>query len=113
MDRSKDKIYLEHMLEAILDIEKFVSSKSYSDFTGDKLLQAGIQRKLEILGEAAKNVSQELKEKYPEIDWKPASALRDVIIHAYFDIDLESLWNTVENNLPVLKEKLNIVLNQI
>jgi len=70
------------------------------------LIQSAVIRELEIIGEAAKNVSVETKSKHPDIPWKQMSGLRDKLIHDYFGVDLDAVWETVKRDLPVLKEKL-------
>lgn len=70
------------------------------------MIQSAVIRELEIIGEAAKNVSVETKSKHPDIPWKQMSGLRDKLIHDYFGVDLDAVWETVKRDLPVLKEKL-------
>ncbi len=72
--------------------------------------QDAIIRNLEIIGEATKRLSKPLKEQYPDIPWRSIAGLRDVLIHDYMGVDLESVWNVIENDLPPLKEQLMIIL---
>ncbi|MBV5305856.1 MAG: DUF86 domain-containing protein [Desulfobulbaceae bacterium] len=72
--------------------------------------QDAIIRNLEIIGEAAKRVSKPLKEQYPTIPWREIAGLRDVLIHDYMGVDLETVWNVVENDLPSLKNQLVIII---
>lgn len=69
-------------------------------------------RNLEIIGEAAKNIPNHIREKYPEIEWKKIAGLRDVLAHEYFGIDLEVVWDIVKSKLPVFKNQVNRILNK-
>lgn len=90
-------------IDKILQATKNVEEKSfYEDF----VLQAAIMRWLEIIGEAAKYVSPEIKEQYPEIPWKEMAGMRDVGIHDYSDIDYSQIWKTIINDIPDLKKKI-------
>ena len=70
-------------------------------------------RRLEIIGEAAKNVPDDFRKKHPIEEWKKISGMRDVLIHAYFGINLERVWNAVKNDLPDLKEKIKSISKEI
>lgn len=83
-----------------------MSGVEYEDFLGNKLKQDGIIRELEIIGEASKQLSLEFKEKYPDIPWKDIAGMRDKLIHEYFGVDLNAVWETVEDDLPILKSAL-------
>ena len=83
-----------------------MSGVEYEDFLGNKLKQDGIIRELEIIGEASKQLSLEFKEKYSDIPWKDIAGMRDKLIHEYFGVDLNAVWETVEDDLPILKSAL-------
>ncbi|MDD1759139.1 MAG: DUF86 domain-containing protein [Methanothrix sp.] len=83
----EDSVYLEHILDEIAFITIHVENLLFEDLQGDELLQRGVIRSLEIIGEASKNVSPELKERYPEIEWKMMAAIRDKLIHRYFQVN--------------------------
>jgi uncharacterized protein with HEPN domain len=74
------------------------------------LLVDGITRNLEVIGEAAKNVPPDIRNKYKDIEWKKVSGFRDVLAHAYFGVDLEIVWDIVKNKLPALKKDIRLVL---
>ena len=99
-------MYVEHILESVSNIESFVSGKTYEEFLGDKLLQDGVVRELEIIGEAAKNISEEFKTSSPAIPWKYMTGMRDKLIHDYFSIDVNAVWKTAQEDLKPLKSTL-------
>jgi uncharacterized protein with HEPN domain len=79
----------------------------------DHLIQDGVIRQLEIIGEASKRLSAEIKEKYLEIPWKDITGMRDKLIHDYFGVDLDAVWDTVEKDIPVLKNKLESLVKEM
>ncbi|MBU1252171.1 MAG: DUF86 domain-containing protein [Nanoarchaeota archaeon] len=81
------KLYLEDIIECIDLINEYILNKGKSDLLEDKKLQDAIVRRIEIIGEAAKNIPKSLKKKYPEVEWKMIAGTRDIITHAYFGID--------------------------
>lgn len=106
------RLYLDDMLEAVKRIEKYTKSLILEKLKKDDLVLDGIVRNLEIIGEAAKNIPAQVKEKHPEIEWKKMSGLRDILAHEYFGIDLEVVWDIVKNKLPILKMQVNRILKE-
>jgi len=102
----KDGIYKLHILDAIADIESYVKGISKEKFVENKIVQDAVIRKFQIVGEAAKRLSPSFKTKHKAIPWKKVTGMRDILIHDYFQVDLSILWNTVQNELPTLKQKL-------
>lgn len=102
MSQHDDLPYLKHILDAINDIESSIG-KSKKDFLKDKELRDATVRRLEIIGEAAKNISPALKNKYPFVEWKKIAGTRDIVIHAYFRVDLNVVWSIVKKDIPKLK----------
>lgn len=109
----KDSIYLKHILDAMADIEKSVKGMSKKDFEEDKDVKDASLRRIEIIGEATKNISNELKKKHNEIEWRKIAGTRDVVIHAYFSIDWNLVWEIIEKDLPILKSKILLILKEL
>ena len=98
--------YLRDIKISIEKIEKYTVDLSFEQFIEDELIQDGVVRNLEIIGEAVKNIPEDIKDSEPEIDWKKIAGLRDILIHAYFGIDVDIVWDIVKNKVPKLKKKV-------
>jgi len=106
MTKHEDFPYVEHILEAIKDIRESVKNLSKEEFLGNKDKRDATIRRLEIIGEAAKNLSNKLKEKYKEIEWSKIIGTRDKVIHAYSSVNLDIIWDIIKIDLPDLKTKI-------
>ena len=106
----KDEAYLKDMRDAISDVEMFIANINESDFHRNKEKKYAVVRTLEIISEAAKNLSGELRSRHKEIPWKEIVGMRDKLIHAYFGIKWELVWETVQNKIPELKNQLLMIL---
>lgn len=107
------KIYLKDILEAICKIEKYTEDLSFDDFFENELIQDGVVRNLEIMGEAVKNIPDIIKRRNPELEWKKIAGLRDILIHAYFGMDVDIVWDIVKNKIPEMKEKISMILSKM
>lgn len=105
-------VYLRHALDAAQKIEEYLAGMNLVDFYKTTLTQDGVIRQIEIIGEAIKQVSKDLKEKYPQIPWQDIARMRDKLIHHYFGVDIEKVWLTVKEDLPVLKKELERILKE-
>ncbi len=102
-------IFIEHILDSIEKIEEFTRNVSQSEFNRNIQLQDAIVRRIEIIGEAARNLPKNFTRKYPDIPWKEIIGTRDKIIHHYFGINLDIIWDIIKRNIPDLKRKLKEV----
>lgn len=110
---NKDKAYLKDILDAISDIEVFIANINEAEFHKNKEKKYAVVRALEIIGEAAKNLSRELRAKHKQIPWKEIAGMRDKLIHGYFGIKWELVWETVKNKIPELKNQLLKILSEL
>lgn len=101
-----DDVRIRHMLDAAREAVAFVEGRSRPDLDTDRKLNLSLVRLLEIIGEAARGISPEFREAHPDLTWKKMVGMRDHLIHGYFDINLDVVWETVKNDLPPLIEKL-------
>ena len=104
-----DKTYLLHILDAVTQIQAY-TARGRADFFSSRLVQDGVIRNLEVIGEATKNLSSTLRERQPDLPWKQMAGLRDVLIHHYFGVNLETVWLVVENRLPLLRKTVETLL---
>ncbi len=98
------KLYLQDIRDSIANIEEYMKNVSEEDFKKDKKLQDAIVRRLEIIGEASKNIPRSLKEKNKQVPWFDLSQFRDLISHSYFELSLNRIWRTVLERIPQIKE---------
>ena len=108
-----DKPYLLHIYDSISDIERFVKGVSKQQFFENKEKHYAVIRALEIIGEATKNISPDLRATYPKIPWKTIAGMRDKLIHEYFGVKLERLWEVIRKDLPPLKVQISKILEEI
>jgi uncharacterized protein with HEPN domain len=108
----RDLVYLRHILDAISKIESYVAV-GRNVFMATSHWQDAVVRQLEIVGEATKRISDELRSKYPEIPWRRIAGMRDVLIHDYMGLDLSVVWEVTQRDLPELKQKIEALLKEL
>jgi uncharacterized protein with HEPN domain len=104
-----DRIYLQHIQDAITDIASY-TGPGPDAFLSDRMRQDATLRKLEVIGQAVKNLSDDCKSREPSIPWKQIAGLRDKVIHEYFGVNLEIMWGVIEKELPKLARALSRLL---
>jgi uncharacterized protein with HEPN domain len=105
-------MYLEDILSSINRISEYIEGYSYADFRKDYKTVDAVIRNFEIIGEAAKNVPDPIKEKYPEIPWSEMYLLRNKVSHEYFGVDYEIIWDVASNYLPENKTQMEQILKK-
>ena len=106
----EDAVYLKHIQDSIKQILEY-THEGKNDFLIDRKTQDAVVRNLEIIGEAVKNISPDLKLRYPQLPWQSMAGMRDKLIHEYFGVDLDLVWSVVENYLSTLDETITGILS--
>ncbi|TAN58038.1 DUF86 domain-containing protein [Patescibacteria group bacterium] len=107
------EIFLGHIQESIGEIEFYTAKMLMKDFLKDRKTQDAVIRRIEIVGEAVKNLPRDFKERYFEIPWREIAGMRDQLIHGYFGIDLNIVWKTVKKDIPKLKKEINELIESL
>jgi len=105
--------YVQDILEAIIEVKDFTAGMGLGDFVNDKKTINAVVRSLEIIGEAAKKIPGDMREKYPDIPWKGMAGMRDKLIHEYFGVDLDIVWEVINVELPPIKPLIQQVLEDV
>jgi len=101
-----DQLYIEDILESVSAIELYIEVLEYDEFIEKRMVYAATIRELEIIGEAVSKISQSIKEKYTEIDYRTVKDFRNVLAHEYFGVDMEIVWMIVKEKIPELKQQI-------
>jgi uncharacterized protein with HEPN domain len=102
----RDPAYLLDMLEASEKVQQYLKNKTFEDYLRDEMLQDAVERNLGIIGEAARRISDDLKQEHPEIPWRKIIAQRHVLVHEYNDIEIEEIWEVATFHLPRLIDQI-------
>ena len=105
-----DAVRVRHIRDAARDAVRFVEGKSRADMEANEMLCLALVRLLEIIGEAANGISPDLRKKYPTVHWAGMTGMRNRLIHGYFDVNLDVVWETVTKDLPPLVTEMELVL---
>jgi uncharacterized protein with HEPN domain len=112
-NKISDKERLLHIYDAIESIINFTKEITYEEYYEDYKLRLALIKLLEIIGEASTGISSQIQEQFSEIDWSILKSVRNVLVHEYFGIDYEVIWNTIKIDIPELKTQVEQILNKI
>jgi uncharacterized protein with HEPN domain len=110
MTKGPDHAYLEQILDALTKIEHYTRSVDYDAFLEDTLIQDGVVRQIEVMLEAAKRLSQDLKNKHSSGIWRDITEMKSSLIHDFFSVDIDALWEIVEEEIPVFKQEIEKII---
>ncbi len=105
--------YLVDILDANVQAQNFISGMEYDDFAADAKTVFAVIRALEIVGEASKRIPTNIREAHPDIPWRSMAGMRDKLIHDYFGVNLEVIWKTVTEELPIIEPKLRQIVDEM
>ncbi len=108
-----DSVYLQHVLDAISKIELYLQGVEESGFQQQSMVQDAVIRQLEIIGEAIKNLTSDLRDQYPQVPWKGWVGMRDKLSHQYFGVDLQKVWDTATLDLANLKPEIRQIVQTL
>lgn len=101
-----DKARLNHILDAIIEVEAYLSEADYSEFLSNSMMRFACIKQMEIIGEASNHISEATKSQLSEIEWRQIIGMRNILIHEYFGIDSKVVWDIIRHDLPDLKKKI-------
>ena len=107
-----DAEYAKHIMEEIEVVERSIEGKNKAEVVDDDILSRAVVRSIEVIGEAVKKLSPEAKAKYPDIPWKNIAGTRDHLIHAYFAVDMDIVWDIIQNKFPEIKPAIHEIIHQ-
>ncbi len=110
MSKRSDALLLNDIYVAVQRILAATASMDQAAFESNVIVQDAVIRNFEVIGEAAKNLSNDLRSKHPEVDWRGMNGFRNFLVHVYFGVDLNVLWNIIRNDIPVLELQLRKIM---
>lgn len=108
-DKLGDNIRLMHILDAIEEIETYISQVDFDVFMENSMMRFACIKQMEIIGEASNHISTETKERFSSIEWSQIVGMRNVFVHEYFGVDSSLVWEIIKNDLPELKSKIALI----
>ena len=112
MKKRTYKPYMSDILDAITKIESYIKGLDFDAFIQNEMIIDAVLRNLEVIGEAAKNIPEDIRERYSKIPWKRIVGLRNIVIHGYFGVDLENIWKIITENIPEVKPTIIEILDK-
>ncbi|MBU1006966.1 MAG: DUF86 domain-containing protein [Candidatus Omnitrophica bacterium] len=113
MSKRDSKLYVKDIIDSVEKIQQYTKGLSLGQFKKKDLVIDAVVRNFEIIGEASKNIPDEIKAQYPDIPWKEMAGMRDKVIHEYFGVDFDIVWKTISTRLMSLKNSLNNIYNSL
>lgn len=113
LDKLGDNIRLEHILDAIAEIDSYISNVDFISFSNNSMMTNATLRQLEVIGEACNKLSTELKSNNPQVEWHSIIGLRNLVAHEYFGIDLPMIWEIITTDLSELESQINSIAENI
>lgn len=110
MKTEKHKIYFFHILEAIEKLELVANTTTKEEFLGDWIKQDAVLKNFIVIGEAISQIDEEIKQKFPDVDWRGAKSMRNFIVHEYFSVDNSFVWETIFETIPTFKIQIDEIL---
>ncbi len=108
--KDRSELYLKDLMDSMDQVMTYVDGMTFNEFEKDKMRIDAVLRNIQIIGEAARNISEEIKEKYPDIPWRRMIGLRNIVVHAYFGVDLEMIWRISTVNIPETQPQLEMIV---
>jgi uncharacterized protein with HEPN domain len=112
-NKLSDKERLLHILDAIEDIETFTNNVSYKEYSEDYKLRLAIVKLFEIIGEASGNITEETEKRFTDVEWSILKGIRNILVHEYFGIDYDIIWDSIQKNIPELKSHISKIILEL
>ncbi len=110
MKRKTHRLFVEDILESMDKIERYTKDLTYEGFVKDEMVVDAVIRNIEIIGEAARNIPEDVREEYPDVPWRRMIGLRNIAVHEYFGVDLSIVWEITTKNLPETRPMIAAIL---
>jgi uncharacterized protein with HEPN domain len=107
-----DRLFLLHIRDSLREVRVFIEGENYESFSKNRMVQNAVIRSFEVVGEAARRVSSELREAHPEVPWRVMGDFRNTLIHDYFGLELEVIWKTATEDAPVLLDQIEKLVDE-
>lgn len=110
---SGDKIRLQHIMDAINEIESYIAENEYSDFMDNSMMRFACIKQMEIIGEAANHITEKIRTEFSNVEWSQIVGMRNIFVHEYFGVDLSLVWEIIIQDIPDLKIKMQAILDTL